>query len=277
MANLHEFFGFEEVITMLVFFAFIGFEILMSSIKKVRLYETKDTLVNLTLGFVTFITILSIKGVAFAAFSYVHQFALFDIDMSWWPAWVFLILVNDLMFYLLHRLAHKNRFFYAFHVAHHNSKKYNFSVAVRGNFALQFVKYPLWLIMPLIGFDPWAVLLTDSILYLYQMWVHTELLGKLGPMEWVFNTPTHHRLHHSNKPDNLDKNCAGMFIIWDRLFGTFKATDEKLVYGIPNDINSNNPVKIAFHEFVDIVKDLRKPAVLKEKFSLLFGIPRYGK
>ncbi|MEK7254965.1 MAG: sterol desaturase family protein [Bacteroidota bacterium] len=269
--------GIEQLVVMLVFFAFIGAEILISSIRHVKLYEAKDTLANLALGFATFVTILALKGVGLTVFGYFHQFALFDIDMSRWYSWVALLLVNDFLFYLLHRLAHASRFFYAFHQPHHSSGKYNFSVSVRGNFALQFLKYPLWIVMPLLGFDPWAILLTDSILYLYQMWIHTELIGKLGPLEWVFNTPTHHRVHHSNLPGNLVKNCGGIFIIWDRLFGTFKASDEKLTYGVPNDVHSSNPVRIAFQEFVDLVKDLGRPGGLKEKLDLLFGTPRYGK
>lgn len=272
--GFQDLFGVEEVIAVAVLFAFVGGEMLIGALRQVKIYEKADTFANLVLGFVTFSFMLLIKGLHLSVFVFFYQFAFLELDMSAWYNWLLLIVVMDFFFYLLHRFIHVSRFFYAFHAAHHNSKQFNFSVSVRGFFALQFLKYPLWVLLPLMGFAPWAVLIADSIIYLYQMWVHTELIGNLGPLEWIMNTPEHHRVHHSDKPEHIDKNCAGMFIIWDRIFGTFvKVPREEIQYGITNGLEGNNPVNVALHEFVEIAKDIRQPASPGKRFWLLFGRP----
>lgn len=122
------------------------------------------------------------------------------------------------------------------------------------------------------GFNPIDVFFTDSIIYFYQFWVHTKLIGKLGFLESFMQTPMNHRVHHSDEPELLNKNLGGCLIIWDRMFGTYAQTDEEITYGIPNNIETENPIVVAFHEFVSIWRDVRQPGLsMKERFNMVFG------
>ena len=157
-------------------------------------------------------------------------------------------------------------------MAHHNSTEYNFTVSIRGLFLLQVFKFPLWGIMPLLGFEPMDVFFMDSIVYFYQFWVHTKLIGRLGILEEFMQTPMNHAVHHSVKPEYLNKNLGGIFIIWDRLFGTFIKTDEEIEFGIPNNIDSESPWVIAMHEFISIWREVQKPGLsLAKRFAIVFG------
>lgn len=266
----------EQVIAIVVFLSFIVGEMILSARNQLKLYENRDTFNNMLLGFFTFVTIALLKGTLFFSFDFVQQnWGVFEIDMNLPIMWIILLIINDLMFYLFHWLAHNSRFFWALHSAHHNSRYYNFTVAIRGNFLLQLFKFPLWIIMPLLGFPAWAILLTDSIVYFYQFWVHTDLIGTLGPLEYIFQTPRNHRVHHSERADELDKNLGGIFIIWDRLFGTFLEVGHKITYGIPNNLRQQGVWHVAMHEFQDIWYDVRRSGSLSAAFKYLFGYPPY--
>lgn len=266
-----------DQIAMITFFvSFILGEMIISAYRTTKLYELKDTLTNMFLGVLTFLAIVSVKGGVFIMFTYAYEYRLFDLIQTPWyygvAYWVALLLLNDLMFYVFHFIAHKSRFFWALHVAHHNSKRFNFSVSIRGLFLLQVFKFPLWTIMPLLGFEPLDIFVMDSIIYFYQFWIHTELIGKLGFLEKFMNTPTHHQIHHSTTPELLNKNLGGVFIIWDRMFGTFAETKEPIQYGIPNNIETENPWVVGFHEFIVILRDLRQPGLTwKQRWDIVFG------
>jgi sterol desaturase/sphingolipid hydroxylase (fatty acid hydroxylase superfamily) len=135
------------------------------------------------------------------------------------------------------------------------------------------MSFIFWLWLPLIGFPPLMVLTMQAISLLYQFWIHTELVRHMGPLEWVLNTPSHHRVHHGSNQRYLDRNHAGVLILWDRLFGTFEPEREKVVYGLTKNINSYNPVRIAFHEWVDIWRDLRQAPAWSMKLRYIFGRP----
>ena len=266
----------DQVFMVVFFVSFILGEMVFSSFRSVKLYATKDTLNNLLLGALTFVAIASVKGGVFVMFEWVHEYKLFELSKE--PGfhvflyWALLLVLNDFMFYVFHLIAHKSRFFWALHVAHHNSKEYNFTVSIRGLFLLQIFKFPLWAVMPWIGFDPIDVFFMDSIVYFYQFWVHTKLIGRLGFFEKFMQTPKNHAIHHSIKPDLLSKNLGGVFIIWDRLFGTYLNTQEEIEFGIPNNIDSDNPWVIGMHEFKSIWIELKQPGLsFGQRFYIIFG------
>ncbi len=266
----------DQIFMILFFVTFIVGEMVVSAYQTTKLYEIKDTLTNMFLAILTFIAIISVKGIVFVWFSFAYEHRIFDLAKEpWYLAvfyWAALILFNDFMFYVFHWIAHKSRFFWALHVAHHNSEQYNLTVSIRGLFLLQVFKFPLWTVMPWFGFSPIDVFFTDSIVYFYQFWVHTKLIGKLGVLEEFMQTPVNHSLHHSNDPELLNKNLGGIFIIWDKMFGTFKKTDEEIVYGIPNNIETQNPWVVGMHEFVVIWREVKQPGLtFKERFNIVFG------
>ncbi len=241
------------------FVGFILLEILISSIMKKRTYETKDAFSSIAMGLGNVFTGLVGKTLVFGAYTLVHQFALFNLGYAWW-VWVIAIIGEDLTYYWFHRTSHNVRFFWASHVVHHSSKHYNLSTALRqtwtGNFTGSFV---FWLWMPLVGFEPLMIVFLQSVSLLYQFWIHTEVINKLPRwFEFIFNTPSHHRVHHSSDLKYLDKNHAGILVIWDRMFGTFQEEEEKPNYGLTTNIETYNPLIIATHEWWSIVKDVRK-------------------
>lgn len=239
------------------------------------LFEWKDTVASLTMGIGNVVIGLFTKILLFASYSFVHRFAIFHIGYRWW-AWVLLFFAEDFTYYVFHRTSHECRFFWASHVVHHSSQRYNLGTALRqtwtGGISFSFV---FWLWLPLIGFAPIMVMTMQAISLLYQFWIHTELIRSLGPLEPFFNTPSHHRVHHASNLRYLDRNHAGTLIIWDRLFGTFEPEDqaEPLVYGLTKNINTYNPVRIAFHEWIDIAHDLRSAHNWSEIWHHVFGRP----
>ena len=240
-----------------------------------ELFEWKDTAASLSMGIGNVIIGLVTKVLLFASYTFVHRFAIFHIGYQWW-AWVLLFFAEDFTYYVFHRSSHECRFFWASHVVHHSSQRYNLGTALRqtwtGGISFSFV---FWLWLPLIGFPPIMVMTMQAISLLYQFWIHTELIRSLGPMEAFFNTPSHHRVHHASNARYLDRNHAGTLIIWDRLFGTFEPEDESepLIYGLTRNINTYNPIRIAFHEWVDIARDLRAARTWSERWHFVFGRP----
>ena len=239
------------------------------------LFEWKDTAASLTMGIGNVIIGLFTKVLLFVSYSFVHRFAIFNIGYQWW-AWLLLFFAEDFTYYVFHRSSHECRFLWASHVVHHSSQRYNLGTALRqtwtGGISFSFI---FWLWLPLIGFPPIMVMTMQAISLLYQFWIHTELIRSLGPLEAFFNTPSHHRVHHASNARYLDRNHAGTLIIWDRLFGTFEPEDESepLIYGLTKNINTYNPVRIAFHEWIDIARDLRLARTWNERWHFVFGRP----
>ncbi len=257
------------------FVGFILLEILISSIQKKKTYETRDAFSSIAMGLGNVFLGLLGKTLVFGAYTLVHQLAIFNFGYAWW-VWVLAILGEDFTYYWFHRTSHNVRFFWASHVVHHSSKHYNLSTALRqtwtGNFTGSFV---FWLWMPLLGFEPLMIVFLQSVSLLYQFWIHTEVINKLPRwFEFIFNTPSHHRVHHSSDLKYLDKNHAGILVIWDRMFGTFQDEEEKPNYGLTTNINTYNPLIIATHEWWSIIKDVRKnPGHFK---GYVFGPPGWS-
>jgi sterol desaturase/sphingolipid hydroxylase (fatty acid hydroxylase superfamily) len=255
-------------------------EVLWTRYRGGATYELRDSLASMTMGtgnfFVGFLTVYPFMY----ALYWFHQFRLFDLGFDWW-IFVFIFFAQDFAFYWLHRLSHEHRFWWAAHVNHHSSQRFNLSTALRQSWTdFLCMVWIIWIPLAIIGFPPQLILFQIGANLVYQFWIHTELVDALWrPIEYVFNTPSHHRVHHAINPRYLDRNHGGTLIVWDRIFGTFVAenkSEDPCQYGIVKQIGTFNPLRIAFHEWSNIFHDLEKPVPLKEKLQYLFGPPGWS-
>ena len=237
-------------------------------------FETKDTFSSLAMGIGNVLIGLGSKAIVLATYYLVYEYHLFDLGYAWW-VWILAFFADDFSYYWFHRVSHSSRFFWASHVVHHSSQKYNLSTALRQTWTGQLTgTFLFWAWMPLLGFHPLMVLTMQSISLLYQFWIHTEAIKKLpAPVEFFFNTPSHHRVHHSSEPIYLDRNHAGILIIWDRMFGTFQEEVHHPTYGLTENIESYNPLYIAFHEWIALIRDSFRARSPKHFLLYLFGPP----
>jgi sterol desaturase/sphingolipid hydroxylase (fatty acid hydroxylase superfamily) len=267
----------------ILYYAIPGFLILLSleawySWKESKsLFETKDTWSSLAMGIGNVISGFVSKLVVLGALMLVWQIRIFDLGYAWW-VWLLAFFADDLSYYWFHRVSHHVRWFWASHVIHHSSQHYNLSTALRqtwtGNLTGTFL---FWLWMPLVGFHPIIVILMQQISLIYQFWIHTEAVHRLPrPIEYIFNTPSHHRVHHARDLKYLDKNHAGILIIWDRMFNTFKAEEERPTYGLTKNIDTYNPLRIAFHEWVEMFTKMSRSGSLKNGINYLIKPPGWS-
>ena len=247
-------------------------EAIADALMRRELYEPKDTAASLTMGIGNVVVGLVSKGMVFALFTWVHKFALFQLGYQRW-VWVLAFFADDFSYYWFHRTSHECRFFWASHVVHHSSQHYNLSTALRQTWTGAFFGFVFWLWMPLVGFQPIMIFTMQAVSLLYQFWVHTEFVQRLGLLELVMNTPSHHRVHHATNSQYIDRNHAGILIIWDRMFGSFEPEDERCTYGLTTNINTFNPLRIAFHEWIAIGHDLRTARTWRERLVAVFGNP----
>jgi sterol desaturase/sphingolipid hydroxylase (fatty acid hydroxylase superfamily) len=241
-------------------------------------YEAKDTAVSLGMGLGSTIAGVLLGGAVAAASLWAYQYRLFDIPMTAIWAWLALFFLEDLTYYWFHRLAHERRFWWASHVNHHSSQHYNLSTALRQTWTGGLAgTWLLWLPLAFLGFPPAMIAIQKGISLVYQYWIHTEAIRRLPAwFEAVFNTPSHHRVHHARNPRYLDKNYAGVLIIWDRMFGTFQPEldEEPCRYGIVKNLATFNLVRVAFHEWIGIAQDIvRQP---RHTLGWLFGPPGWS-
>ncbi len=195
-------------------------------------------------------------------------------DNPW--TWVLLFFADDFSYYWFHRISHESRVFWASHVVHHSSQHYNLSTALRQTW-VPMTYFPFWLWMPLLGFAPWMVLLAQAWSLIYQFWIHTERIRRLPrPLEYVLNTPSHHRVHHGSNDIYLDRNYGGILIIWDRIFGTYEPEGERVRYGLTKNIHTYNPVRAAFHEYVAMWHDVRRAGSWRDRMGILFRGPGWS-
>ena len=254
-------------------------EMVVARLRDRRRYCPKDTLTSLSLGFGSSIAGLLSGGLIFGMAIWVYQFHLVEIGWVWW-AWIACFLLDDLAYYVFHRAAHRVRWFWASHVIHHSSQHYNLSTALRqtwtGFFSVAFLfRLPLFLI----GFPPGMVFFCAGINLIYQFWIHTEVVGRMPAwFEAVMNTPSHHRVHHAVNPRYLDRNYAGVFIVWDRMFGTYQRErdDDRPRYGIVRQLGSFNVLWAAFHEWIGIARDLWTAPGWRNKAAYLLREPGWS-
>jgi len=257
-----------------VFILLIAIEVGINLKQKLKLYELKDSVACITMGLGVVAIGIFTKLFYYYFFSTLFEYRIFNLENSWWM-WTLLVFADDFSFYWHHRLSHHIRILWAAHVQHHSSQKLNFSVALRQSWGEPFYKFLFYMWLPIIGFDPIYIIMMQSISLIYQFFQHTDLIKSLGFFELFMNTPSHHRVHHAVQAKYLDRNHAGIFIIWDKIFGTFAAEEEQLkpIYGITNNINSHNPINIATHEYINIFKDLKNTNGLLNKLKIIFYPP----
>jgi len=236
-------------------------------------YELRDTRTSLTMGIGHAIIYSGWKLVMLAAYAGLYLLTPLRMDPGNWWSWVLLFFVDDLSYYAYHRAHHRIRLFWATHVVHHSSQHYNLSTALRQDW-MPISSIFFWAPAALLGFEPWMILLAISWNLLYQFWIHTEKIKRLpGWYEAIFNTPSHHRVHHGANEQYLDRNYGGILIIWDKLFGTFEPEGERVRYGLTTNIETFNPVKVAYHEFAAIWRDVRAASTWRERFGYMFKGP----
>lgn len=238
-------------------------------------YEPKDTAASLSMGIGNVAVSLVSKLIALAVFAWAYEHRVLDLGTSA-LAWVLLIPLEDLCYYWFHRLHHEVRFLWAAHENHHSSRYYNLSTALRQSWTTPFTGIVFWVPLALAGFSPAMIFTAQAISLLYQFWIHTELMGRLGPLEWVFNTPSHHRVHHGRNVRYLDRNHGGILIVWDRLFGTFEPEGEPVDFGLTKNIETFNPLRIASHEFVSIARDVIRATRLRDALGFVFMPPGWS-
>ena len=241
-----------------------------------RPYSWGVTGSNLVVAIGRLVSDLGTKALMVAVYLAAYELRPFDIPMDRWESWVALFFALEIAYYWLHRFSHEIRWMWAQHSVHHSAQQITLSVAYRLGWT-QFVAGPWLFLIPVcwLGFDPRAVMLTYAASLLYQFWLHTEAVGKLGFLERFMNTPSHHRVHHAVEPEYLDRNYGGVLIIWDKLFGTFAPERDgaPITYGLVRQIDTLNPVKIAFAEWVAMARDVRSARTLGEAFGYMFRAP----
>ncbi len=242
----------------------------------IRGYEGKDTAASLAMGVGNVLLSVLTKFGVVALWAYLWKFRIFTFPEEAWWSWVALFFAEDFCYYWFHRVHHEVRFFWAAHVNHHSSTHYNLSTALRQSWTTPLTGPLFWLPLPLLGFSPAMILTQQAISLLYQFWLHTEAIGKMGPFEWVFNTPSHHRVHHGRNVAYLDRNHGGILIVWDRLFGTFAEEKEQVDYGLTKNLETFHPVTIAFHEWSAIGRDVLRSRSLRDALGYVFGPPGWS-
>ncbi len=266
-----------------VFVLFVVIEVWILTKQLKHTFNYSEAFASINMGFgVIFVNIVS-KAFYITLFFILYQYRLFDFlgpqtfegffNLAWhtehWYAWVLLFFADDFTFYWCHRFMHEVRVLWAGHVNHHSSQEYNFATALRQGWWEDVFKYVFWIWLVLVGFHPIMIFFMIQFSLIYQFFIHTELVGKLGFLEKFMNTPSHHRVHHSSDLHYLDKNYGGVLIIWDKMFGSFEEETVQPKYGLTVNINTKNPLKIATHEIISLSKDVARAKTWKDKFKYL--------
>ena len=210
--------------------------------------------------------------VMYGAQLWVYEHRVFDLGFAWY-AWVFCYLVNDVMFYISHRIEHRVRLLWCVHVVHHSPKHYDLTTGIRGSVFDAIFHFPFYVWIPLLGIHPLIFIIMETTFKFIGLAYHTEFVQKLGIFDKIFVTPSNHRVHHGSDVKYLDRNYGGFFIIWDRLFGTYQPEEEKPVYGIRKNWHGYNIVDCQLHEFKDLWKDVRSAPTLADKLRYVYKPP----
>lgn len=236
-------------------------------------FQFHEVVANLNVGIAERLSDLFTTGLFYFFFAWLYrEFAIFDIKPTA-ITWVLLFLFTDLLWYWYHRFGHEVNIFWGVHVVHHQSDDFNFTVAARITVLQAAARSMFWAFLPILGFPPEMITLLLMIHGTYPFFTHTQLVGKLGWLEYFLVTPSHHRVHHSSNPEYLDKNYGDVLIIWDKLFGTFKEEKTKAVYGLTSPLNSSSFLWQHFHFLMEMGVAFKRARTIKEKWRVLFGKP----
>ncbi len=250
-------------------------EIIASHFFQKGWYSLKGTFENLWIMTAALVLDIFMRIVALVVMDYFFDFHFIQIENVIFY-WIALVLIEDFVFWFLHYVDHYVRFFWAVHITHHNSEEYNLTVGLRSSVLEPLYRFLYFIPIVLLGFQPIDVLVVFSLTQWYGILVHTQAVPKLGPIEWIFVTPSHHRVHHGSNVQYLDKNMGMFLIIWDRIFGTFQKEGETVKYGITQNIQTHHPSKVIFHEFANILTDVKKTPGLFNKLMYVFGPPGWS-
>ncbi|HEX8060774.1 MAG TPA: sterol desaturase family protein, partial [Cyclobacteriaceae bacterium] len=264
------------VLSIPIFFLLIGIELVVERLSHRKLYRLPDAIANMSCGITSqlsglFMRLLGV-GIYTLLFNTTRLFNVSD-KLPLWAYWLTLYLLVDLAYYWAHRMSHEINLFWGGHVVHHQSEDYNLSVALRQSSFQVVWTFAFSLPIAVLGYDPKDFIYVSALNTLYQFWIHTETINKLGWLEYIFNTPSHHRVHHGRDPKYIDKNHAGSLIIWDKMFGTFQAEEEKPTYGITRPINSWNAVYANFSHYAIMATEIRRIPRWTDKIKYLFKKP----
>lgn len=266
------------LISIPVYSIVIGFELLYSWFHQKGLYSTKGLLAN------TYLTVLNmgldilVRGICLLALNFFYQVRLLDWEGSVFWYWVVLVITEDFMYYWLHRVDHYCRLFWAVHVTHHSSEEFNFTVGFRSSVFQPLYRFIYFIPLALVGFKAIDIMFVYSATQIFGILAHTQTVGRLGWLEYILVTPSHHRVHHGSNVRYLDKNMGMLLIVWDKLFGTFQAeeTSDPVRYGLTENINTYHPLKMVFHEWKNIWQDFKKGPSLRAKLGYVFGPPGWS-
>ena len=263
------------VLSIPLFFVLIGIEWLAGRLRGRRVFRGTDVFANLSLGTAQTVFGAVAAGLLAGAYVAIYSVRLFEIPASSVWAWALLLLGTDFCYYWFHRASHRTHLGWMAHAPHHQSEDFNLSVALRQGPVQPFFSRAFYLPLALLGFPPAMFGTAVALNTLYQFWVHTELIDKLGPLEWVFVTPSHHRVHHACNGRYLDKNHGAMLIIWDRMFGTFEPEREPITYGTVEPVRTFNPLLAAWRPFREAVSLMRKTPRSWDKLRFWFMPPEW--
>jgi sterol desaturase/sphingolipid hydroxylase (fatty acid hydroxylase superfamily) len=264
-----------------IYMLIIGVELLLSHLMHRKLYGLKDTITNVYLMLLNGGLDLAFRVVALAVLQYFYVIG----GMQWQQGfiyWLALLVAEDFMYYWLHRFDHEIRLFWAVHVTHHSSQHMNFTVGFRSSVFQPLYRFIYFIPLAWVGFKPIDIAFIYAATQIWGIFVHTELIAKMGWLENILVTPSHHRVHHASNPTYLDKNMGMFLIVWDKLFGTFQAElpanqYQQVKYGLTKNLDKPNAISIVFHEWQQIAQDITQPNItLKERWNYLFGPPGYS-
>ena len=239
-------------------------------------YELRDAATSVSMGLGEVDINIGWKLAVLAIYAAAYSVAPIHLPADNPFVWVALFFADDFLYYWYHRLHHTIRVLWGSHVVHHSSQFYNLSTAVRQTWT-PMTALPFWLPLAFLGFSPWMILFQQSVSLVYQFFLHTERIDKLWrPIEFVLNTPSHHRVHHGANPEYLDKNYGGILIVWDRLFRSFEPEGARVRYGLTKNINTHNPVVVAFGEYRAIWRDVRGAGDWRARFGYVFRGPGWS-
>lgn len=263
------------VITIGVLAVCLLIESIYVSWKNIKVFDLHDTLANIILGI-----IYGAFGVGFAIaiynlYEFLYQFRIFDLNLSVITI-AALVLLDDFINYVSHRVLHENRFFWAVHEVHHSSENFNFTTGIRLTVATNLTIWPFWTILPILGFKTEWIIIVGSVSHLYGILTHTRLIGKLGFLENFLVTPSHHRVHHGKNIEYLDRNYGVIFIFWDKMFNSFEEEKAEVEYGILHPEKSKNPIRILFNPWINLAKQVASVPGWKNRFLTLWHSPGWS-
>lgn len=256
-------------------------EMVLSGFHDKKFYTIKDTITNLYLMILNFgLDLLLLAVITLPILTYVCQFHMFTIHTTW-LYWLVLLVAEDFMFYWEHYFDHRIRFFWAVHATHHSSDFYNLTVGFRSSVFQPLYRVIYFIPLALMGFKALDIMFMYSATQIYGILIHTQSVRKLGWLEYILATPSHHRVHHASNTKYLDKNMGMAFIIWDKLFGTFQAElpeseYQKIEYGLTHKLENTGPVNTIFHEWIAIVDDWKRDVPLRTKLKYTFMPPGWS-